>query len=528
MWQNTLAAYGPGDPQLTPGMRHRGDVCKMSEPASDSRRLDPAQARRMLGGLSLRPNERVLCLGPDNGALPGVAAILVGPTGRIVEADPAAVTAGAPLPYPDDEFDAVILDLTTPRPEQTHLLAEAARVTAPTGRVAIAMSHQDRSPVPAQQLAEKAGLRGVAVRSDPGTDSGTTPVEFVTAFPPVPGKPRDDTDITTEIHLPGQATEPTPSRRRHLVLAGSVAALVAAAAVGVVWSLAGAGTDTPVGGSDVLAGDTEPGIDQPAADDAPAGGALPTDDPDSGSSAASTSESDTSSSSGDSDSSGGSGSGSAGGGEPENQPPVIEDMGLSRPGPEGLMLLIEPNVSDPNGDDVSVSIEVDGEPLQIVDPARPKVAFRFSYDEVGAEHEAAVAVTATDAHGASTQQTETYRLVAYHALRLTNMRFTVTNPTDCFADEPVRRLIANIQIADNNFQRDEELRADRSDIQLSPGYTAIRPDPIEVHVSVDITFAGKTDSFDQVLSSDRLVFEAFDLTGDCRALLNYRVDVDRI
>lgn len=503
----------------------------MSEPASEPRRLDPAQARRMLGGLSLRPNERVLCLGPDSGALPGVAAILVGPSGHIAEADPAALGTDETLPYPDDEFDAVIIDLTTPRPEQTHLLAEVARVAAPTGRIAIAMSHQGRSPVPAQQLTEKAGLRGVTVRTDAEADSESAPIEFVTAFPPVPTKPGNNA-ATAEIHLPGPATTPTPSRRRRLLLAGSVAALMAAAAVGIAWSLAGAGTDTPDGGSDVLAGDTEPGIDQPgtdgqpAADDAPAGGGQPTSD--TGSSSASASESGTDSSSDDPGSSSGSGSGSTGDGEPENQPPVIEDMGLSRPGPEGLMLLIEPSVSDPDGDDVSMSIEVDGEPLQLADPARPKIAFRFSYDEVGAEHEAAVTVTATDTHGASTQQTETYRLVAKYALRLTNMRFTVTNPTDCFPDQPVRRLIANIQIADNSFQRDEELRVDRSDIQLSPGYTAIRPDPIEVHVSVDITFAGKTDSFDHVLSSDRLVFEAFDLTGDCRALLNYRVDVDRI
>ncbi|HEX6195769.1 MAG TPA: hypothetical protein VFZ37_07655 [Jiangellaceae bacterium] len=501
-------------------------------------RLDPAQARRMLGALSLRPNERVLCLGPAGGALPGVAAILVGPSGHIAEADPAALT-GRTLPYPDGEFDAVAIDLSALDPKQTNqLLAEVARVTTPTGRVTYAVPRlAGGNPAPAQQ-AQAAGLRGVAIRTDPGADHEGVPVEFVTAFPPVPAEPGADTETTAQIHLREPAANPAQPRRRRQVLAGSVAALVGAAAVAVVWSLAGA--DRQDGGSDLLARGAELDVDPPGADGRPADdnpladGGQQTDDTDTNS--ASTSETGAGSSSGSSDSGSSSNTGSesdsTGGGEPVNQPPVIEDMGLSVPGPEGLALLIEPIVSDPDGDEVSVAIEVDGEPLQIADPAGPRIMFRFSYDEVGETHDATVTVIATDTLGNSSQRTETHQLVAKYYVRVAGVLFRITNTADCFADDPRRSVTGSIRLSGAVEQVKSfstELRQDRPETELFGTLTAIRQTPPSQRLTLEIEFEGESRSYDKVHStSDQVARLLTSPNAQCRGWLLYKVTFHRI
>lgn len=470
----------------------------MSEPAADPRRLDPAQARRLLGAMSLRPSERVLCLGPEGAALGGVAAILVGPTGHIEEADPAAA-AGETLPYPDDGFDAVVIDLTTPHPEQSHLLTEVARVTAPTGRVAFAMPRPaDGNPEPVQQLGDAAGLRGVATRSDPAADSESEPVEFVTAFPPLPASADSPTTVVRRPKPAGQ-----PGRRRLLVAA---AALVVAAAAGVAWGLAGAGPGdvAPGGGSGPLAGDTELDIDQRgaegqlAAEDAPAGGGLPTDN------------SDADSSSGSGNGSGSAGSSGSGGGQPSNRPPDIESPGLTS---AGLLLTIAAKVTDPDGDDVSLLFDIDG---MEVDPAQtcshptckgeeqpgdfPTVAgVRLDFADIGYRSDVAVTITATDSHGATTRETYSHTISASTRVSFRDLNYAIDDPSACFSETDSRVLSFTVVLdgaVPLKLSRDQTISTSNAsgtlDTERPAGWHGKQPPPLEVFLSATLSDIGTT------------------------------------
>jgi len=497
----------------------------MSGPASEPRRLNPQQARRMLGALSLRPNERVLCLGPDGGAVPGVAAILVGPTGKIVEAEHAAAATGGTLPYPDGEFDAVVIDLTTPHPDQTHVLAEVARVTAPTGRVALAVPQPtDASPATVQQLAEQAGLRGVAVRTDPDTDPDHAPVQFVTAFPPAPAKPGDDADNTTEIDLP------KPSGRPRL-LAGAAAALVLAAAAGVAWSLAAAepGQDMPDGRSDVLVSDTEFDLDRPdtreqPAEDAPASAGQPTDNQDSGSGSVSES-----------------GAGS-GGGQPSNRPPVIDSPGLSS---VGLVLTIAPEVSDPDGDDVTLLFDVGG---MTVDPAQtcstpgckgdetpnlfPTVAgVRLDFADVGYAADIPVTIIATDAHGATSRETYSHTVSAHTRVTFRDFRYAINDPSACFDATESRVLSFSLSlegafptITSKNHTISASNPSGMLDIDRAGGWDGRQPPPLTVSLSVSLSDIG-TSAFPVPRSyqSDAEASMNIGLGSPCRGVVSYRI-----
>lgn len=99
-------------------------------------RLDASQVRRLVGRLCLRPGERILLLGNWHEVVARLAAYLVGPDGEVVEAGYDVLPpGGSSSPFADGEFDAVLAGVaTTIHPEQLSVLAEAGRVTAPTGR----------------------------------------------------------------------------------------------------------------------------------------------------------------------------------------------------------------------------------------------------------------------------------------------------------------------------------------------------------------------------------------------------------
>jgi hypothetical protein len=485
----------------------------MGQPVAEPRRLDPDRARRLLGGLSLGAGERVLCLGPGGGAVAGLAASLVGPAGQAVEAEPDATAAGI-LPYADGEFDAVVVDLAEPAGaelERAGLLAEVARVTAPTGRVAVAVpAVADRDSVPVRQLATDAGLRGVAVRPDPGAGPEAGSVDFVTAFPPVPAGATDDP--TTELPLPVPAGEPARQRGR-LRVAGAVA-LVLAAAAGVGWGLAGAEPGDgsgPGAGSDQLAGDPElggqpPGADgQPGAGDPPAGAGLPGNGLPAGSGSGSGS---------------GTGSGSSGGGGPGNQPPVIEDLGLSS---YGLTLTIAPTVRDPDGDEVSLAFEVDGEEVPATDPTRATIS--FSHAEVGEEYEASVTVTATDSGGASSWQTASHPLVANTTATVQNVTFRVLNPAGCFDAAPAHRLAGKLTlsgVAGGSQSFNEELRRDRPEVVLLESSTSTTPRYTAQRLTLEFAFDGQPGTYQKVHAASDQVARLL-VRDDCSGWLFYRV-----
>lgn len=176
--------------------------------ATDPRacQLDASQARRLVGRLCLQMGERVLLLGPGSEAVARLATYLVGPIGQVVEAAYDAVAPTGSSAFADGEFDAVLAGpATTVGPDQIGALAEAARATAPTGRVAFAaVPPADGDPADAYTLAAKAGLRGTGVQLDPGTDADAEPVFLVTAFPPRP--------TTEETQGQNDTLSPAPSQ----------------------------------------------------------------------------------------------------------------------------------------------------------------------------------------------------------------------------------------------------------------------------------------------------------------------------
>lgn len=491
----------------------------MDHPAAGSYPSEPTWATRLVGSLALRPGERVLCLGPASGMLASHASSRVGPSGQVVEAGLAGGRRRV-LPHPDSGFDAVVVDFATSNHRQKHaaVLSEVTRVTAPTGRVAFALAPAaswDETRM--RQLATAGGLRGLAVQRI-GTETGDRQaVALATAFPSAPAP---DADTASTAALAAQAAQASrPSSRRVRVLAGAGVALVLAIALGLVWGLADAGQSDVQSDSEdeLLAGDTD--LDRFGA------GATesPTDEPATAGEPPTGSGQET----GNSASSSGGSSVTSGSGRtltPDNQPPVIEDLNLSA---DGLALSVLPIVSDPDGDEVSLDFEVEGAEPRIP-PSGDRARATFSYDDVGERHEATVTVTATDTHGASSQQTATLLLVANYGGLVEDLRFTVLT-RECFgADEAPQQLMATVQFDGPPNAIGSQLRVDRSDVVLRDRYrTNPSLSPIELEVFVEITFAGATRTHRNVISDDESAMYVFEAPGNCRALVTYDVEFIR-
>lgn len=238
------------------------------------------------------------------------------------------------------------------------------------------------------------------------------------------------------------------STKRMWILAAAVVAVVA---VGVGWGLAGGGSGgsgsngPPSSAANALGTDG----DRAGSDGAANLGSPAASDP--GSTSGSTSDST-------SESGAGSGSG-GGGGTPDNQPPVIGDPGLSS---EGLLLRIDPTVTDPDGDDVSLLFEIDGrqaDPMTTCfghptckgeeEPsATPtKASAVFDHTEVGYQHVATVTVIATDSRGATSRETFTHKLAAISTVIFRDFRFSLTSLEDCFREESSRSLSYQLDLS---------------------------------------------------------------------------------
>jgi hypothetical protein len=300
--------------------------------------------------------------------------------------------------------------------------------------------------------------------------------------------------------------------RRVAVLAA--VSVVLAIAVGIGWGLSGADDpDTPPGPA---ADDTGPGgLDLPGSSSEPTGQA---------SEAPAGTGSGTGSGSG---SGSGSGAGNSGGGPSANQPPRIEDPGLSS---DGLLLAIQPTVSDPDGDDVSLLFEVDGEAVPPADPTRAEV--RFDLDEVDYQHEASVTITATDSLGATTSETFTHALAAISTVRVTDISFKVDQPAVCFADEPTRTLRVTLQLSGHVTDSRDSTRAlsrNRPEVTLlgeaSAEVVGERPSQ-QIRLS-DLEFAGMSDGgFVRTYRSQSLRTEELrPFSGGCSGAFHYTVSI---
>lgn len=324
-----------------------------------------------------------------------------------------------------------------------------------------------------------------------------------------------------------------PARRR-LALIGAAAGLVVAVAVAAGLTLAGGDRpdrDDPGGRAEAAGPDdrAEPGGGLGAADAGPGQPASP--EPAGGPAGGDGSEAPVGAGGG----SGGPGGEGAGNQPPDNQPPVVEDAGLTS---DGLILRIAPTVSDPDGDDLTLQFEVDG---QLVDPATTcyddplckgdelstgtptKAAVRLDHTKVGYQPQASVVVVATDRRGATTRASFSHQLTSVAVVAFRDLRFRVADPAACFQDEPERELTAAVELTGaityaNRYGR--TLTANRSSVPLDAPrtveFTGQAPPPLRVSLSG--SFAGWSQGFAAPRTyqqSQQVVVPAFTQAPDC-------------
>ncbi|HEX6195770.1 MAG TPA: hypothetical protein VFZ37_07660 [Jiangellaceae bacterium] len=264
------------------------------------------------------------------------------------------------------------------------------------------------------------------------------------------------------------------SHRGGLLLAVAVAVLTVV--VGVVWVVAGAGGDTPEGEADIFVSDTEPGVDrhdtdgQPSSENAPAGGGPPPDDEDAES--------------------------GSGEGESTNRPPVIDSPGLAS---DGLVLTIKPEVTDPDGDDVTLLYDVNG---KTVDPAQsctaPACEISLNVADVGYQSNVPVGIIATDSNGATTRETYSHTVRARTYVRVSRLRYAIDNPSACFRTVESRELsfrlvLTGAVVADVDHTRtifSSSARGTLDNDYYSDEFVGEQPPPVDVLLSVTLSDIG--------------------------------------
>jgi hypothetical protein len=213
-----------------------------------------------------------------------------------------------------------------------------------------------------------------------------------------------------------------------------------------------------------------------------------------------------------SDGQGGESDGADGSGDnpvPGNRAPVIEDPGLTS---DGLLLRFAPAVTDPDGDDVTLLFQVFG---ATVDPARVcfsdplckgdelpdgrRASFRFDADQVGYRREAEVTVIAIDDRGTATRQTFTHTVEAVSKVTISNVRFQLARPADCFRDVDERTMEGLIQLTgpvsvSSPFSVNVSRSRSSFDLLVGGIREVVGEEPVQT-VRILVEFAGGTAAF---------------------------------
>jgi hypothetical protein len=207
---------------------------------------------------------------------------------------------------------------------------------------------------------------------------------------------------------------------------------------------------------------------------------------------------------------------------PADEPPVIEDAGLSS---EGMMLWIDPTVSDPEGDEVVIHYTLDGGRTF----AYPGVFVGHPFDvsEVGYEHTVTVEMRATDSVGNETVETFTHDLKHERTVTIPNMTLSVPSPA-CFTDRDSvdMRVLVELDGVIEETPVDRTITFSKGSFSRLPVLTGVvlgqpRAQTVEVTVSYD----GDVETLDRSHTKSDQVLRNLLTSTPCYLRVAYGVEV---
>jgi hypothetical protein len=224
-------------------------------------------------------------------------------------------------------------------------------------------------------------------------------------------------------------------------------------------------------------------------------------------------------------STGGSGNGSGGASDttipPPNQPPVIEDAGLSS---IGKTLTISPVVSDPEDDDLTISVIVDGDEVSTIPVGGSHVETLGTFFM----HDATIDLIVVDSSGNTTSETFTHHMEAITTVTVRDLTFTVGSAA-CFAEDAAQRISATVILGGavvEGVNVSEELRQDRSMVTLfDQASSEIVGEPPSQVIKVFAALDGRFDTHQQThTESDEVLVTMFS-TNSCEGFLTYEIEM---
>lgn len=231
----------------------------------------------------------------------------------------------------------------------------------------------------------------------------------------------------------------------------------------------------------------------------------------------------------------GAGAGSGGGSNPTttttaNQPPIIEDPGITS---TGMRLNVAPLIADPDSD--ALTIDISAEPGGVVScdgcPPGPIKGGQFRYDpaEVGFASDVVVSIRVADGAGNETVETFEHRLLAISTVEL-RANFNMTGASACFSDKAAVRLAGEIEAGgsiSDTFSFSEELRPDRTRILIvADSREIVGEGPSPLTVSFNGELDEHVDSTEREFVRTDQVIENLFTNQSCRGSLIWTVDLD--
>lgn len=219
------------------------------------------------------------------------------------------------------------------------------------------------------------------------------------------------------------------------------------------------------------------------------------------------------------------GGGSGGAGEPTtpptNQPPVIEDPGLSS---SGKTLTISPVVSDPEDDDLTITVIIDGDEAATIPVGGSRVETLGTFFV----HDARIDLIVVDSSGNTTSETFTHHMEAITTVTVRDLGYTVGSAA-CFAEDAAQRISATVILGGavvEGVNVSEELRQDRSTVTLlDQASSEIVGEPPSQEIKVFAALDGRFDSYEQThTESDEVLVTMFS-TNSCEGFLTYEIEM---